>query len=160
MGEKEESKCKVQEEKFMDRKHVSLADRFFRMLLRILPFDFRVDFDSEMEQVFREQRVDAERHGFKGLLRLWWETILGIFTTGPREHWTMLRQDAVYAMRMMRRNSGYTAVAVATLALGIGANTAIFSIINATLLQPLPYRQGNQLVVVHQRAPKAGDDDV
>jgi putative ABC transport system permease protein len=144
----------------MKRTRGSLADRLFRVLMRILPFDFRVDFDSEMEQVFRQQRADAERHGFMELLRLWWETITGIFTTAPREHWTMLKQDTRYALRMMRRNLGYTTVAVVTLALGIGANTAIFSIINATLLQPLPYRKGNQLVVVHQVAPKAGENDV
>ncbi len=54
----------------MKRRKGSLADRFLRMLMRILPFDFRVDFDSEMEQVFREQRADAERQGKMGLLRL------------------------------------------------------------------------------------------
>ncbi|HSA54987.1 MAG TPA: ABC transporter permease [Gemmatimonadaceae bacterium] len=59
-----------------------------------------------------------------------------------------LRQDAVYALRVLRRNLGVTTVVVASLALGIGANTAIFSLINAVLLRKLPVRAPDELVVV------------
>jgi putative ABC transport system permease protein len=141
----------------MQAQNKTLSERFYRALLRLFPFDFRGDFGPEMEQTFREQQVHAQRQAGKiGLFRLWWETIAGIFTTAPGEHLSMLRQDVRYALRMMRQNVSYTAIAVITLALGIGANTAIVSVINAVLLKPLPYQQGDQLVMLHQRADKAG----
>jgi len=129
----------------------------FRMLLRLLPAEFRGDFGPEMEQVFIEQRAEAAREGGRmGVWRLWWETAKGIFSTAPREHLSMLRQDSTFALRMMRKNFGFTIAAIVVLGLGIGANTAIFSVVNAVLLKPLPYEHGERLLMMRQSTPRSG----
>src|SRR5947207_13872962 len=69
-------------------------------------------------------------------------------------------EDLVYGFRQLRRNRGFTIVAVLTLALGIGANTAIFSVIDAVLLKPLPYPEANRLVWIGETLRGNSTDQV
>jgi putative ABC transport system permease protein len=131
-------------------------DWWYRQLLRCFPFDFQREFGSEMSDVFRQQQVDAKQEGRIAMTSLWADTIRGFMTTAPREHLTMLRQDAAYAIRMMRRTPIFTAAAILALGLGIGANTAIFGLLNAVFLNPLPVREPSRLVsllTVDQQTP-------
>src|SRR5881398_3275645 len=71
-----------------------------------------------------------------------------------------IRQDLLFALRQLGKSPVFTAVALLTLALGIGANTAIFSVIYGVLLKPLPYTDSDRLMLVRQSAPLAGRADV
>jgi hypothetical protein len=64
---------------------------------------------------------------------------------------TNLRRDAAFGLRLLRRNPASSVIAVGTLALGIAATTSIFSVVYATYLAPLPYRDADRLVMVWSR---------
>lgn len=94
------------------------------------------------------------------MFKLFLESIASVFRTPPSEHWQMLKQDTRYALRMMGKNLGFTSIAVVTLALGVGVNTAIFSVVHGIMLRPLPYKQGDQIVLVREQLQKAGVKDL
>jgi putative ABC transport system permease protein len=125
---------------------VSAAERFYRWLLRLYPRDFREEYGEEMSLFFRDRAND-------GPFRLWIQIAGDLLVHAPREHWHTLTQDLRYAVRQVRRNPGFSVVVVATLALGIGGTTAVFSVLQAVLMAPLPYEQPERLVRFYQQEP-------
>ena len=67
-----------------------------------------------------------------------------------------MRQDILHALRQLRLNSGFSAIAICVIALGIGTNTAIFSVVDAVILKPLPYANPERLVMFWETRPDRG----
>src|SRR6185295_1963199 len=138
---------------------ISKPSAIFRFLMRLFPADFRGDFGDDMAATFNDQRRDVLAKGdAMAAFRLWWDTIRGVVTTAPREHLDVLRADVRYGLRNLRRSPAFAATAVLALAVGIGANTAVFSIVNGVLINALPYEHPEHLVVVFEKVPGAPVD--
>jgi predicted permease len=130
--------------------------RFWRWLIRfigvIVPRRFRTRFrrEWEAELEYREELLARwDRLDWRNKLELLWRS-LGAFWDAlwlQRQRWEdEMIQDLRYGVRMLLKHKGFTAVAVLTLAIGTGANTAIFSVINSILLRPLNYKDSDRLV--------------
>ena len=137
----------------------SRAERLYRRLLRLFPSEFRGDFGEEMCMVFGDERAEASARGRRGLAALWWRTLRGFARTVPREHADVLTRDAAYGLRLMRKHPLTTAAAMLAIALGVGANTAMFTVVNAVLLD-LPFEDPRRLVSVYLQSPQGSSTQV
>ena len=166
---------------------LGFSERVYRLFLFAFPSQFRQAYASDAVELFRDRyREEYRRAKGRGVLLFWarsaWDTIVNGVNTrwdrwrerrspasnpapdpnkGPkrRNFLASIPGDVRYAFRNLLRTPVFTAVVVLTLAIGIGANTAIFSVVSGVLLRPLPYDDPGNLVAIWSRfTPESGYD--
>ena len=122
---------------------------FYRTLLRLYPASFRADYAAELTRTFEAQTRD---HGaFFGALA----ALADVIPNAIGAHWDILRQDLAYTARTLVNARGFAMAAILVTALGVGANTAAFSVADFVLVRPLPFKDPHELVRLCE-GPKDG----
>jgi putative ABC transport system permease protein len=136
-----------------------MTTRVLRWLLRLLPQEFRDGYAREIERTVHDEARDLAGRGRRwALLRLWGATVADVVRTAPGQHLDILSRDLRFALRSMLARPAHTITALVTLAIGIGANVAMFAVVDGVLLAPLDYRDADRLVAVAET--KQGQDPV
>ena len=124
---------------------------FYRLLLRLYPAGFRVEYQHDLTDAFAERA-----RSYRGVLAPAQRVIAALADVVPNAaaaHWELLRQDVRYAARSLRRTPGFALTATLVIALGVGANTAAFSLADFVLLRPLAFHEPDRLVRLWQSTP-------
>jgi len=117
---------------------------FYRLLLRLYPASFRSEYGAEMLAIFAA--TTAAAGGWMSRLGVALRAAGDVLPNAIRAHVDVLRQDVRFSLRALSRAPGFTATAVAVVALGIGATTAAYSLLDRVLLRPLPFHEPQRLV--------------
>jgi len=125
--------------------------RFYRALLRLYPGFFRTEYCDELCFAFAERA--RELGGPLARLKIILAALADVIPNAIAAHWDVLWQDLGYAARSLRRTPGFALTAVLVVALGVGANTAVFSLADFVFVRPLPYRDADRLVKIWENTP-------
>jgi predicted permease len=128
--------------------------RFLSALLYLYPASFRADYGREMQSIVAMRLDDSSGAARLGV---WLETIADVIANSVAVHFDMLRQDLRYTARTLARSPGFALTAILVTALGIGANTAAFSVADFVLIRPLPYADADRLVKIWE-GPRDGSN--
>jgi putative ABC transport system permease protein len=118
--------------------------RLYRALLHLYPAAFRAEYRDDLCATFGERA--RELSGPFGRLRRALAALADVVPNALAVHGEMLRRDLGYAARSLRRTPGFALTAILVVALGVGANTAVFSLADLVLVRPLPYARADRLV--------------
>jgi putative ABC transport system permease protein len=121
--------------------------RLYRALLHLYPASFRCEYGDELTAVF------AQRATERGRFIATAEAVADVLPSAVAAHADILRQDLRYTVRAMSRAPGFVATAVLVVALGVGANTAAFTLADFVLLRPLPFPEPDRLVKIWETTP-------
>jgi putative ABC transport system permease protein len=125
--------------------------RIYRALLHLYPASFRAEYGDEMCAILARRRRDAS--GPWSVTALWVAAFFEILLNAAAVHWDVLRQDLRYTARTLARTPGFALTAILVVALGVGANTAAFSVTDFVLIRPLPFAEPERLVKLWERLP-------
>jgi len=125
--------------------------RLYRALLHLYPSSFWAEYREDLCYAFAERTRGLS--GPLGFLAILWAALTDVIPNAIAAHWEIFLRDLGYATRSLRRTPGFALTAVLVVALGVGANTAVFSIADLVFVRPLPFADPDRLVKLWQGSP-------